>query len=197
MAKDLITQIEEAISVENKKTISAHYAGKSFKIDVNENINIYDVDGAIDMIIHNVVEQDFKYSLIDVLESYFILKLFTNIEPPMVDENIADYEKCHEIVVKLQLKEILCEESYIIADYISMIEQNVWRGLEYEKSLTALTPYESLLDALANFYEILDAMEKFAEANQDIDVEKLTKQIEDISSQISLIDEMKKAENNV
>jgi len=191
MAKTLMESIEDFI-VEDKKYIKYGTGDDIFKVEINEDASLDDIHNAIVMIVDNVENQNFAYYLIDILEAYHILNLFTNIPVPMISDEIPDFEKCYDICLKLQLKYYLTQTSNIVLNHISMIEQNVWRSLEYKKSLKALIPYESLMAALNQFYEILDDLDKVVEAQKDIDIEVIANQLNEVTSKLSLVEEMKK-----
>lgn len=192
--KTLFKNIEEYMvnTTNEKKTISYSNGKDAFNVEVNENIDLNDIHAAIETIVENVIDQDWAYDLIDILSSYYIIDLFTNIPAPMMDNDIPDYEKCLEICLKLNLKQHLCEISDIVFDYISMLERNIWRKLEYKKTLTALIPWESLMDGLNQFYEVLDTLSEFAEKQKDVDIEALTGQINDVATKLQLVEDMKK-----
>jgi len=191
MAKTLMESIEDFI-VEDKKYIKYGTGDDIFKVEINEDASLDDIHNAIVMIVDNVENQNFAYYLIDILEAYHILNLFTNIPVPMISDETPDFEKCYDICLKLQLKYYLTQTSNIVLNHISMIEQNVWRSLEYKKSLKALIPYESLMAALNQFYEILDDLDKVVEAQKDIDIEVIANQLNEVTSKLSLVEEMKK-----
>ena len=190
MEKTLMENIE-AFIVENKKHIEFGKGKQGFIVSINENIDIDDIHNAIETIVDQVVGQDYSYELIDILMSYYLITLFTDIPAPMVEEDIPDYEKCLEICIKLGIKEKLFGTSPIVAEYISMIEKNIWRKLEYKKARLTLIPWESLMDGLGQFYEILDTFSDFVDQRKDFDYESLAGQINDVASKLTLVEELK------
>lgn len=184
----------DAYIADTKKKIEYGVGKKGFVVEINEKIDINDIHNAIEVIVDNVVDQDYSYELIDILLSYYIIKLFTNIPAPMADEDIPDYERCLDICIKLQLKNVLFENSIVVAEYINMLEKNIWRKLEYKKARLTLIPWESLMDGLSEFYEILDTFSEFVDKQQDIDIESLAGQINEVTSKLTLVEEMKKKE---
>lgn len=192
MKENLMKNIQKF--VENNKTELKYGSGKNtFTVEIHEDVDINYVHSAIENVIENVEKQDFAYDLIDVILPYYYISLFTNIPAPMTDEeNVPDYEQCMKIAMKLELRERMFEASPVIGEYISMIEKNIWRKLEYKKALKSLMPWESLMDGLDQFYEILDTLGEFAEQQKDVDIEGLVSQINDVSSKLTLVEELKK-----
>ena len=190
MGEALIKSIDTFIS-NNKKYIEFGTGKKGFQVEINEDIDINDIHNAIENIVDNVIKQDYSYELIDIMLPYYIMDIFTNIPTPMVEENIPDYKRCLDICIGLQLKEKLFESSVVVAEYITMLEKNIWRKLEYKKARLTLIPWESLMDGLDQFYEILDTFSDFVDKQQDIDVESLASQINDVASKLTLVEEIK------
>ena len=188
MKKISMKQIENYISTE-EKFIKLGNGKKSIQINIIEHVDVDNLHAVVESIANEIVEQEFAYTLFDILLPYHIMNLFTNIEIPMVKDDIPDYEACYKFCIKFDLINKLIDESSIIAEYISMIEKNILRVLEYKKALTSLIPYESLMDALNEFYRILDEIDKVVETQKNIDVESLISQINDISTQLSSLDE--------
>lgn len=190
MEKTLMENIE-AFIVNNKKVIEFGTGKQKFNIEINEAVDVDDIHRAIDLIVDQVIEQDYSYELIDVLMPYYLIKLFTNIPVPMLEEDIPDYKRCLDFCINLQLKEKLFAASPVVAEYISILEKNVWRKLEYKKARLTLIPWESLMDGLGQFYEILDTFSEFVDQQKNIDVDSLASQINDVASTLSLVEEMK------
>lgn len=215
-----ITKVCEPV----KKTISIE--GITPKVEISEDVDLRLIDQVIDTIVDQVVAQEFKYSLIDIMESYFIMALFTNIPIPILEntnedtdatdiaaeaertetsedvaskekpgtEYIPDYQRCYIIATKLNLKEQLAEASPVIADMIYLIEKNIWRKLEYKKSLTALIPYESMLDVMSEMYSLLDDLNQYIEKYADVDIDNIATRISDVSKQLSIVKDLKQGE---
>lgn len=189
MKKTLMENIE-AYMAQEKKTIDF----ETFKVEVNEDVDVNEIHNAIEFIVNAVVEQDWSYDLIDIFESYYIISLFTNIPVPMLEDDIPDYTKCLEICQKLDLRTVLYEASGVIFEQISMLEKNIWRKLEYHKAMLTLVPWESLMDGLSQFYEVLDTLSEYVDQQKDVDIENLASQINDVASKLRLVEEMKNSE---
>lgn len=191
MEKIPMKEIESYISTE-EKFINLGTVKEPIRIEIIEDVDVDDIHAVVESIADAIVEQDFAYTLFDILIPYHIINLFTNIETPMVANDIPDYEACYKFCVQSNLINILAEESPVVAEYIGVIEKNIWRTLEYKKALTALIPYESLMDALNEFYRILDEIDEVAEAQKDVDVEWLMKQLGEISAGLASVEEESK-----
>lgn len=191
MEKIPMKEIESYISTE-EKFINLGTVKEPIRIEIIEDVDVDDIHAVVESIADAIVEQDFAYTLFDILIPYHIINLFTNIETPMVANDIPDYEACYKFCVQSNLINILAEESPVVAEYIGVIEKNIWRTLEYKKALTALIPYESLMDALNEFYRILDEIDEVAEAQKDVDVEGLMKQLGEISAGLASVEEESK-----
>lgn len=134
-------------------------------IHLNEEVNILMLMTAIDNIVDAVAEQDFAYELLDLVESYYVLSLFTDVDIPMTDEeDVPDYAKCYELCVAYDIKNAIWNESIILGEYLSYIEKNVWRKLEYRKSTVA---QEKLNEALEEFYIVIDMLAEGADYIQN------------------------------
>lgn len=197
-ASKTLTKAIEKISVPGKRMIEIE--GLPAKIEINEDVDLRLLDKVIDTIVEQVVAQGFKYSLIDIMEAYYIIALFTNIPVPTIDDKtkdgedgdiIPDYQKCYVIEKRLDLSNELMEASPVICDMIIMLERNVWRQLEYKKALLSLTPYDSMLDVMSQMYELLDDLNKYIEQYADIDVDNIADRISDISKQLSVVKDLK------
>lgn len=179
--------------MDQNKTIE--YGDNELLITVNDNVNIDDVYNAITTIVDNVVEREFEYELIDLMIPYYLMKLFTDITPPMVEENgetYPDFQKCYEIAICLNLEYELTQVSPLVAGYIYMLTQNIWRRLDYHKSHGAYLKQE-LMESLSAFYEIMDELDKVAEQQNDIDLDGFMKQLNDISQSLQ---DFKNEQNN-
>lgn len=166
---------------EDKCTIE--YDDGAYTVGVNEDVDINAVYSAINNIVDNVVEGEFEYELIDIMLPYYYIDLFTDIEAPMVVDNgeeYPDYMKCYEIATRLNLEYELTQASTMVAGYIYMMTQNIWRRLEYHKSEGAFIKRQ-LLDAISTFYEIMDDLDQFVEQQGDIDVEGFVSQLNDMT----------------
>lgn len=195
--KTLMENIEERIANDDKYITIDDRLGR-FKIKVNENVDVTDIHSAIMTIADEVENQNFAYTLIDLIEAYYIIELFTDIPVPTIKYDdgveVPDYQKCYVISTKLQLKDRLFGTSLIVGSYIELLEKNVWRILEYKKARLTLLPYESMMDALNEFYEMMDDLGKYVENQKDIDVEALAKQIGDVATKLSIVDDLKAKE---
>lgn len=192
MKENLMENIQKFVE-DNKAELKYSSGKNTFTVEIHEDVDINYIHSAIENVIENVEKQDFAYDLIDVMLPYYYISLFTDIPAPMTDEeNVPDYEQCMKIAMKLELRERMFEASPVIGEYISMIEKNIWRKLEYKKALKSLMPWESLMDGLDQFYEILDTLGEFAEQQKDVNIEGLVSQINDVSSKLALVEELKK-----
>ncbi len=154
---------------------------EGFSFIVNEKVNFDDVYSAIATIVENVVDNDFDYELIDLLIPYYLIDLFTDIEVPMIDDDVPDYEMCHKIAAYLNLEYELTQASNIVGQYIYMISQNVFRKLEYQKMLVV---HNRELDALSDFYSILEELDNIVEGQKDIDVDGFLNKIDEMQESI-------------
>lgn len=178
-------------ALEEEKTIE--YGDGELLLIVNEKIVIDDIYNAINTIVDNVVEREFEYELVDLLLPYFIIDLFTDIDAPMIEEDgeeFPDYTACYKIATMLNLEYELTQVSPLVAGYIYLMTQNIWRRLEYHKSYGSYMKQE-LLDALATFYQLMDDLDDMAEQQKDIDIDKFVSQINDISDAIQELNAQK------
>ena len=188
MDRDLVAKINEYIQ-EDTKQIMYGNAKNGFAVKVNENIDFNEVHSAIDNIVENVMEQDQAFEVIDLLMGYYVIKLFTNIPIPVVEDKDADgdyrpdYSKCNEIVAKLDLMNKLAAASNVVAFYLDVLVKNVWRKLDYNKAMLSVMPFNDLMDAIAEFYAILD---EIAEAsNADVNLDEFKATINDLADKLS------------
>ena len=75
-------------ALEEEKTIE--YGDGELLVIVKEDVEIDDVYGAITNIVDNVVEREFEYELIDLMIPYYLIALFTDIKPPIIEEEDGD-----------------------------------------------------------------------------------------------------------
>lgn len=178
-------------ALEEEKTIE--YGDGELLLIVNEKIDVDDIYNAINTIVENVVEREFEYELVDLLLPYFLIDLFTDIDAPMYTEDgeeFPDYVACYKIATVLNLEYELTQVSPLVASYIYLITQNIWRRLEYHKSYGAYMKKE-LLDALSTFYQLMDDLDEMAEQQKNIDVDKFVMQINEISDAIQELNTQK------
>lgn len=171
--------VEAALA--DKKTIE--FGDDEFVLTVNENIDINDVYNAINNIVENVVEREFEYELIDLMIPYYLISLFTDIDVTTIkdgDEEYPDYEQCYKIATVFNLEYELTQVSPLVAGYIYLMNQNIWRRLDYQKSQGAYLKRE-LMDAISTFYMIMDELDEVAEQQKDIDVDGFVSQLNEIS----------------
>ena len=179
--------VEAALT--DEKTIE--YGDDDFTIVVNEDVDIDDVINAINTIVENVVENEFEYELIDIMLPYFLIAYFTDIEIPMVydedeDEEYPDYIGCYKIATMLNLEYELTQTSPLVAGYIYMMNQNIWRRLDYHKSQGAYLQRE-LMDALSTFYQVMDELDDVAEKQKDVDIDDFMTKLTEISNALQEI----------
>lgn len=185
MNNTLIEQIDKYIKPEN---FEVSVDDGDFFITVTTDVSPSILSDVIDRIVSLIKWNDFKYELFDVLMAYYVISLFTDIPIPMkVDENgkeIADYEKCYRISCALNLTNLLCENSIIILNYIELIETNVWRKLDYLKTLQS---NEALMTLCDKAYDVLSNMDALFE-NVDIDyLNSITQELGNVTEKLSLI----------
>ena len=188
MDRDLAAKINEYIQ-DAPKQIMYGNSKNGFSVEVNENIDFNEVHSAIDNIVENVMEQDQVFEVIDLLMGYYVIKLFTNIPIPVVEDKDADgdyrpdYSKCNEIVAKLDLMSKLAATSNVVAFYLDVLIKNVWRKLDYNKAMLSVMPFNDLMDAIAEFYAILD---EIAEAsNADVNLDEFKSTLDEFADKIS------------
>lgn len=165
--------------------------GEVFTIHVSEDVTPSQIHSIVESIAYQVEQQDFAYTLIDILKAYYILDLFTDIPVPMKTEDgeeYPDYEACHTICTRLNLEEEIYEQVPLVGRYIEMLEQNVWRKLEYEKSLK---PYSELSEALAEFYEILDDLNEIVENQDEESINDLLEKVNDVAKELEQVRNVK------
>ena len=180
-----LNEIHEYIDGMRAETGVIMYDDGALEVTVKEDVSIDDIYSAIAMITELVVEREFEYELIDLMLPYFLISFFTDIEPPMLEdddgEEYPDYEECYKIATWLNLEYELTQVSPLVAGYIYMMTQNIWRRLEYHKSQGAYLQRQ-LTDAMAAFYELMDELDDAVKAQQDVDVEGFTEQLQEISA---------------
>lgn len=187
---DYITAINEYINDEPKSIEYEDGGETKFVVTVNESVDYDDVYTAIVTIVDQVVNKDFEYSVIDLLLPYYLISLFTDIPVPLTEDDNTDYQKCFVISSKLNLEENLSAFP-VIADYISIIEKNVWRKLEYYKALKSIMPFDELIGALGEFYEILDELNMVVESQKDINLDDLLNESKKMNEQLNQLNSLK------
>lgn len=187
-----IAAIDEYINGDKKPSVIEYTdnGNTKFVVNVKENIDYDDVYTAIVTIVDQVVNKDFEYSVIDIIMPYYLISLFTDIPTPLTSDNEPDYQKCFDIVIGLDLEENLCAFP-IVANYISIIEKNVWRKLEYYKALKSIMPFDGLISALGEFYEILDDLNDVVESQKNIDFDDILNESKNLNEQLSKLNSLK------
>lgn len=169
-----------------KKTIEY----EDFTVVVNEQVDFNDIFNAINVIVENIIEQEFAYELIDLMIPYYLLQLFTDIEPPMLQdddgEEYPDFVTCYKIATYLNLEYELTQVSPIVAGYIYALTQNIWRRLDYKKSEGSYIK-EQLTDALVHFYEVMDEVDDMVSQEAQVDIESFMEKLNEISEQLDII----------
>ena len=164
------------------------YDDDEYILVVNEDIDVDDVYSAITTIVEAVVDREFEYELVDLMLPYFYIDLFTDIQAPIIkDENgdeYPDYIECYKLATLLNLEYELTQVSPIVAGYIYMMTQNIWRRLDYHKSQGAYIQRE-LTDAIGAFYEIMDELDQAVDANKNLDVDTFASQLAEISTALA------------
>lgn len=191
--KEALEYVEEML--DSEKTIE--YGDNDLIVTVNEEVDIQDVYNAIINIVDNIVEREFEYELMDLMLPYYWISLFTDINVPTLfdddGEEYPDYVQCYKIATCLNLEYELTQVSPLVAGYIYMIPQNIWRRLEYHKSHGAYLQKE-LTDALSAFYEIMDELDELNKQQADIDVEGFMEQLNEISTALQELNNEKSAD---
>lgn len=184
MTKKQLSKLE---NLNKPRTLKLEIDGIPF--EVKEDVTLVQIDSAVDMIVKNIKEQEFKYSVLDVMLPYYIMGLFTNLPIPMITDEggdeYPDYQKCFMICTRLDLKQNLIDRSDIVRAYIEMLERNVWRQLEYEKARLTLLPFESLMDGLSSFYEVMDALEEYTDKYSSEDIDKIAAQLTEMADNVT------------
>lgn len=185
MTNTLLTQIEKYIE---PKTIEIEFEDAGFVIEATDYIAPGQLSAAIDAISTMVRINDYTYELIDILMGYYAISLFTNIPiPTTIDEagdEVDNYEKCYDICMRLGLIEALCEASSNIAEAIAYIEKNVWRKIEYTKTIKA---NESLMLLCDKAYEMLENLDGVL-GGVDIDMlNNIAEQLQETTDKLSLV----------
>lgn len=181
MEKTLMQHIEEYIKPENIE-LKFNDGSDTFIVNINESVDPGVMSSAIENIVHMVTYNDYAYELFDILMAYYIIDLFTDIPIPSIKdedgESAPDYARCYEICIGLNLINELCNASPIISDYVEFIEKNVWRRLEYKKSVKTNEALTLLYDKA---YELLDDVENMMAKTKDVDLNAIANEIGKIS----------------
>lgn len=181
--KDLLGKIETYIK---DTTTTLNFGDKSngFTLTVTDYVDADTLASIVDDIVLKVKISDFDYYLFDILMSYYAISLFTDIPVPTIktdETEVPDYTKCYDICTRLNLVDALCDASEPIADYISFIETNVWRKLEYYKGMAA---NEALSMVCGKVYDLLDGLEDMVEKTRDVDLQTVMSNLKEASAQV-------------
>lgn len=181
--KDLLGKIETYIK-DDTTTLTFGDKSNGFTLTVNDYVDADTLASIVDDIVLKVKISDFDYYLFDILMSYYTLSLFTDIPVPTIktdEAEVPDYTKCYDICTRLNLVDALCDASDYIADYISFIETNVWRKLEYHKEMAA---NEALSMVCGKVYDLLDGLEDMVEKTRDVDLQTVMANLKEASAQV-------------
>ena len=187
----IIDYIKDIESTEKTLEYENDDGDEVFVLVVNEQADFDDVYTAINTIVDAVVDQEFAYELIDLMIPYYLLQLFTDVEPPIItDEKTGDeypdYAQCYKIATYLNLEYELTQVSPIVAGYIYALTQNIWRRLDYHKSEGAFIK-QRLNDALLHFYEIVDEIDEVLADEAEMDVDGFMRQVNKIAEQLDTL----------
>lgn len=166
------------------------YDEGDYNVMVNEDVDIDSIYSAIATVVDSIVEREFEYELIDIMLPFFLIDLFTDIEVPKMvieGEEYPDYMACYKIASYLNLEYELTQASPLVASYIYMITQNIWRKLEYHKSQGAFIQRQ-LTDTIAEFYNIMDDLDEFVEKQGEIDVDDFMNKLNTLTEMIQEAD---------
>ena len=181
--KNLLGKIERYIK-DDTTTLNFGDKSNGFALTVNDYVDADTLASVVDDIVLKVKISDFDYYLFDILMSYYTISLFTDIPVPTVktdEAEVPDYTKCYDICTRLNLIDALCGVSDYIADYISFIETNVWRKLEYHKGMAA---NEALSMVCGKVYDLLDGLEDMVEKTRDVDLQTVMSDLKEASAQV-------------
>lgn len=211
-SKNLAQSIGNYINT-GKKTLKYHAKGKTpFEVEINENISFNIIEASIEVVVNMITDKcfernglNFDYELMDEFLPYLFISLFTNIPVPYVEnedeneEKAVDYEMCFKIYTALDLRYRTFEVSPIVAEYMGIIEKNIWRRLEFAKQRVLR---DKEYAALSEFYEVLDDLSDVVKKQEEITPEKvdeLVSSFKELSEMLVSEDKVKAAEdsNNV
>lgn len=159
MNDTLMEKINKYIEPETVELIFGE-GSDSFVVKINSEVSSGMMSAIIERIAMMVKWNGFTYDLFDILLAYYVISLFTDIPIPTKkdkdEKTIEDYEKCYTICTSMNLIDEICHASPTIAAYIEFIEKNVWRKLEYYKTVEA---NEKLMALSDKAYGLLDTLE--------------------------------------
>lgn len=202
--KTLMQSIENYIKTENK-TMRYGTGKDAFTIEINEKVPFEAIDRVIELVVDSVVSGNednthgFDYEIMDEIMPFLFISLFTDIPTPIIvdesgnpildedGETSVDYVKCLHIYTALDLRYRIFEVSPIIAEYMGIIEKNIWRRLEFIKQKQI---QDKEYEAIGEFYSILDDLSGVVDAQSDITPEKVDELIgsfKSLSKEISVL----------
>lgn len=184
---ELLNTIEKLIR-EDTFTLDIGAGVNRIKIKVHDYVDVDDLSDAVQDIVFRVKANDFRYEVFDFMLGYHIIKLFTNIPIPMIDDEAIDYARCYDICTRLNLIDRLCEKSNNIAAYIAVIEKNVWRKLEYDK---VMATNENLNILYGRVYNFIDNLDTLLSQVEDLGFDKIASELINVTDKISFIEDLK------
>lgn len=158
----------------------------AFHVKANDYVDVETLCAVVDEIALKIKLNDFDYSLYDVALAYFVIDLFTDIPIPMVGEGESqspDYAKCYAMYTRMGLLDELCAVSNNIENSIAFIEKNVWRKLEYYKTMESNS---ALTMVCGKLYDILDGVENIVDKVADVDIKALAAELDEVSNQLAV-----------
>lgn len=168
--------------IEAKEQVLSFGSGENaFDVMVNDHVSVDTLSAAANEIARMVAENDFDYSLLDIAMSYFIIDLFTDIPIPMAGDS-SDYVKCHDICCRMNLVDELCAVSANIENSIAYLEKNVWRKLEYLKTIEANS---ALTMVCGKLYDVLDSVENIVDKVAEVDMQALMEELNEVTGQLA------------
>lgn len=191
--KSDVELMENAICNAVESTIKENYfsfdvgnGANKKKVQAHDYVDVDTLSDTVQDIVFRIEANDFRYEVFDFMMGYYVIKLFTNIPIPMMEDSI-DYAKCYDICTRLNLINRLCEKSANIAEYISVIEKNVWRKLEYDKAMQA---NENMNILYGRVYNFIDNLDNTLDNLKELGFDKIASELVNVTNNLSFIDKI-------
>lgn len=162
--------------------------GESFTVKATDYVHFADISVSIETIVDHVAGKNYQYEYFDLALAYCVIDLFTEIPVPMTtDENgeeIIDACKCFDICTRLGIIKALCETSDNAAELIAVIEKNVWRRLEYLKTMESTSGLNRVCDYA---YDLLIKIDDVIDGYSNVNLKEATDVLKDTLTKLNIV----------
>lgn len=183
MENKLMENIEKYIEPRTFE-IPFYLGEEEFTVIVSDDVSTEALLTTVELITSAIESDNFEnYCWFEIFIAYSVMALFTNIPIPTNEDGTPDYMKCYKICTGMGLIDNICARNANIEDYIALIEKNVWRRLEYKKTVRA---NESLMFLCDKAYDMLEGLDEIMSKVKDVDIESIGSQLGELTGLVGV-----------